>query len=333
MSDFVKFPSIPNFHNLYRSVQIRTKYHEAPIVRYRAKIKLHGTNAGIRIDPDGTVTAQKRNSDIKSSKDNAGFAAWVEHHHNQFSKCAVKNPLVIFGEWAGPGIQKEKGIAVNKILEKSFFIFAAQHDGNMIVCPRLLSLLVEGVDVPNVYILPWFGDDTYVIDFADRNFTERRLESISKTVNDIEKQDPYIANLFGFTGVGEGLVFVPCQVGKDTPTFLSRDVYSDYIFKAKGKKHQVTKQRKPVFVDPEVAKSIDQFIQLTVTENRLQQGLDALGDDVTMADAGKFLKWLGGDVKNECQAELEVAGLEWKDVSKKVNFTGIEWFKRQMRTL
>lgn len=59
---------------------------KTPVVTYRAKIKLHGTNAGIQITPEGEVAAQKRSQIINSQNDNAGFATWVAKNIKYFER-------------------------------------------------------------------------------------------------------------------------------------------------------------------------------------------------------------------------------------------------------
>ncbi|TPK78212.1 RNA ligase family protein [Mesorhizobium sp. B2-4-17] len=62
---------------------------------------MHGTNAAVRIDPDGTVTVQKRSSDIKPETDNFGFASWVEANKEVFAPFPADETVIVYGEWAG----------------------------------------------------------------------------------------------------------------------------------------------------------------------------------------------------------------------------------------
>ena len=73
--------------------------------------------------------------------------------------------------------------------------------------------------------------------------------------------------------------------------------------------------------------NVDAFVVKFVTENRLAQGLTELGiSDPSTKDTGAFLKWFGNDVKSESADELEVSGLAWKDVSKRVSTAARTWF-------
>jgi hypothetical protein len=116
--DFKHFPDIEGFHVAVKSGE----YFGFPTVHYRGKIKLHGTNAGVRIK-DGEVAAQSRTQLITPTSDNAGFAKWVETRKDWFKNLAYNcNNVVIFGEWCGPGIMK--GTAINQIPHKAFVVFA-----------------------------------------------------------------------------------------------------------------------------------------------------------------------------------------------------------------
>ena len=85
---FIKWTSIELLHNVKRDLDTAGKAFQ---ITYRAKIKLHGTNAGIRVTSEGEVVAQKRTQIITSKNDNAGFAGWVEQNTEYFSREHVKH--------------------------------------------------------------------------------------------------------------------------------------------------------------------------------------------------------------------------------------------------
>lgn len=47
---------------------------------WRPKVKLHGTNAAVRFEPNGTIVPQSQNRDLTVDADNNGFAACVRRH-------------------------------------------------------------------------------------------------------------------------------------------------------------------------------------------------------------------------------------------------------------
>jgi hypothetical protein len=105
------------------------------------------------------------------------------------------------------------------------------------------------------------------------------------------------------------------------------------MFKAKGEKHKVVKTKEAVQVDPEVAKSIGDFVTMFVTEARCEQGLNAIGNVLDMKKTGDFLKWLSQDVLKESTAELEASQLTWEQVQKAVQVAGREWYSRKVKTI
>ena len=69
------------------------------------------------------------------------------------------------------------------------------------------------------------------------------------------------------------------------------------------------------------AGSIDEFVEKTVTENRLQQGIDKLrekGLEVDSKNTGEYIKWIMGDVFKEELDTLVGSDLTTKDVSSKM---------------
>jgi hypothetical protein len=78
--------------------------------------KIDGTNAGIRITPEGAIYAQYRNRLITPDDDNMGFARWVAENAGALTD--VLGPGLHFGEWWGRGIQRGYGLD-----EKRFSLF------------------------------------------------------------------------------------------------------------------------------------------------------------------------------------------------------------------
>ena len=105
----VPWPSIENFAHARRTLAA------LGTVRVFTKVKLHGTNAAVRIDPDGTVTCQSRNQDVAPGAGGTGhfgMALWVEANADAFRALRAENTLppgpgetaILYGEncRAGP---------------------------------------------------------------------------------------------------------------------------------------------------------------------------------------------------------------------------------------
>jgi hypothetical protein len=327
--EFLSFPSVEGFHNVVKAVSAYPHLAPNGPVTYRGKVKLHGTNAGVRLD-NGEIAAQSRTQLISVGNDNAGFAAWVLTNEEYFRGLeSLRNNATIFGEWCGPGIMK--GTAINQIPKKIFAVFAVmiggKDDAIMITDPDEIGRLLNLPDAPgDVHVLPWHGD-AFVVDLHNRDSLQGVVDRLNKVVEDIEPCDPWVKQVFGVEGTAEGVVYYP-----GGGLNVTRKMYSDLSFKAKGEKHKVVKTKQAVQIDPEVAKGIDGFVQLFVTEARLEQGLSVVGA-AEMKNIPAFLKWFGQDVHKESADELAASGLEWGQVEKSVQAAARNWFIAKAKAL
>ena len=346
----VKWTSVELLHNVRRGIEVRREdalavgdTYPYPIVTYRAKVKLDGTNGGVQLLGDGRVLAQSRSRLITTQDDNLGFAAWVDENRVYFQRLDTGGEhVIIYGEWCGQGIQKRTSIS--KIDRKVFAVFALQFgDHNQALAKleiepeRIRAFLPEH---PDVHVLPWYGP-AVTLDYGDREALEQAVVTINQMVADVEACDPWVADAFGVQGLGEGLVMYP-QRGADSSenpeksqdSRVFREAYVGLMFKAKGEKHQVVKQKKPAQLGAEVAADVAQFVELFVTPQRLEQAVaEGCGGVYAMQQMGVFMKWIGQDIKKESEAELEASGLEWKHVSKEVMNAARKWYKEAIERL
>ena len=320
---FTKYPSIESFGHVWRN---NVRMMNGDRVLYHQKIKLHGTNAGIRIE-NGEVTAQKRSSDVTPEQDNAGFARWVEPNKPvwaEIGKAFGGAAITVHGEWAGPGVQK--GDAVSLIPRKMFFIFAVQVDDYMIVDPAEIANAIFTEDcaaMDDVIVLPYLGP-SIVIDFSDPQSADVQAENFNKQVEEIGKLDPFIFDMFGIEGPGEGFVMVPAPQGPSGR--IHRDEYSSRMFKVKAE-HHGAKKAKAASRTVSIPEGAPEFVEMFVTEARCEQALHEACDGVAeKARTADFLKWMGGDVKKESEVELSESGLEWTQVAKLVNNAAVKWY-------
>lgn len=318
-------------------------------VQYCAKVKLHGTNAGVLIH-SGKVSAQSRSIVITPENDNDGFAKWVKQNEEHWLN-AVKYTstfsgqdhylnMMVYGEWFGPGIQKN--VAASKIPTRSFAIFAARlfdKEGNiddiLLAKPNGLKMFFD--KIPDTYILPWYRDQIS-IDWSHGDVELGASTAlINQWVKEVEANDPWIEETFGIKGMGEGLVFYPVS-------HIGYKNFSNLAFKAKGEKHQVTKVSAPAQVNPETVASIDQFVDMVVTEARLEQGARAImgehkheeklsclfcttGEIVfDKKKTGQFVNWIWADVQKETNDEREASGLTWEQIKQPLSVKARAWY-------
>lgn len=101
--------------------------------------KIDGTNACVIIDEGKVVGAQSRKRLITPDQDNMGFADWVARNEECLEQLGDGYH---FGEWAGPGVQKNR----HNLPYKTFFLFNtrrwAEEKPN---CCSVVPVLYEGV--------------------------------------------------------------------------------------------------------------------------------------------------------------------------------------------
>jgi len=345
--NFFPWPEISNFHNLRKYLK---QYPESldgySKIRYLAKVKLDGTNAAVIISPKAEVFAQSRSKIIHPSDDNMGFAKWVESQEKYWKKLSFDDKdLIIFGEWAGIGIQKN--VAISQISKKIFAVFCIvfRHADGKITLETDPDLIKEIVSfIPDVYVLPWFSqkDEKFnvTIDWnASAEKLQLELDRINAAVLEVEDCDPWVRDNFKVEGIGEGLVFYP--IGTDAESW---DKFSIWLFKAKGEKHKTVKQSAPAQANAEVVNSVKEYADLVLTEARLEQGASEvwktlavagqMPENMYLADSrliGKFLKWIEADLKKETKAELDVSSLTWDKVNKLVMSQAREWYLNKIK--
>ena len=349
----VKWPEITSFHNVRKAVAKYPHICNGKFsVTYHGKCKLHGTNSCVQIvakdkgaPPEMEVLAQSRSTILNTGHDNAGFAAWVREHEedwravdwwairrlaNNLAPHKDVESVCFFGEWVGPGIQK--GTALNKLDKKVFAVF-----GMMLVVSEEETPLFIGTPtgistylpkVPDTYVLPYYGKPIVVDYSKSSQDLQETVDFLNKAVEEEETCDPWVIETFGVEGIGEGIVYYPVS-----PAHMGREAFSVLSFKAKGEKHKVVKQKAAVQLSPEAAASIDEFVELVVTEPRLEQGVtDACGNEYDAKKIGQFIGWATRDVNKECQAELEASGLTWKQVAKAVSAKARTWYMHKIET-
>ena len=322
----VSWGSIELLHNVVRTLTMLHEEHQQsyPVVRYRAKVKLHGSNCAVQVHDEGSF-AQSRTTMLSPQSDYKGFAAWVREHESYFR--SLQPGTVVFGEWCGPGV--EKGMAISAAAGKVFAVFAVRDGERVVYEPVALQerLLREGAP-EDLFVLPWEGDEI-AIDYGSPPRLEEVVAALNERVDAVEREDPWVKQTFGISGLGEGLVFYPVAVDDAAPR-VDPEGLAALMFKAKGLKHRTAGTRAAVQVKAEVVGSVAEFVALMVGEVRLQQGLAAVcGGAVEPRSTGKFLGWVAADVRKESVAELEAAGLTWAQVEKAVQTRAREWFLAQ----
>ena len=337
----IKWPSIEAFHNVRKAIKKYPHISNGKFnVTYRGKVKLHGSNFCIQIAAkDSKMLVQSRKKVITPEMDNAGSAAWAYEAKESWkaidwNKVRAFSPKVstvcFFGEWSGKGIQA--GTAVNEIGKKILALFSVmliledEEPPIFLTDPADISTVLP--NVPDTYVLPFYGEAIVVDYYKSAEELQETVDIFNKAVEGVEACDPWVKETFGVEGVGEGIVYYP--VSKE---HLGKESFSNLAFKAKGEKHKAVKQKKSVQADSEVVTSVSEFVELVVTEARLEQGVvDGCDSEYETKKIGMFLGWVGKDVKKECQSELEASSLEWKQVHKSITSKARMWYMHKIET-
>jgi len=346
MTQFIAFPKIKQFKDVVHNVRHKARFqglneetgepiydHLAalPKLGFRGTVKLHGTNAAVVLHPNGEIVAQSRKRVCTIENDNAGFAVFVHGRIEKFERLFAEvflslerkgdkvgdNPVAIYGEWCGSNIQGGVGLA--ELPSKRFVVFAvrigAEEDTrwvNMEDFDRLPS--DPDAEIYNILEFPVWDK---IVDFDQPALARNDMVDITLAV---EEECP-VARAFGVEkGTGEGVVWQCVEPGFED---------SGFWFKVKGEKHSVSKVKTLAPVDPEKMKNAQEFVDSTVTENRLVQGIQTLqemGAELSMRSTGVFLKWVFEDIMSEEKDTLTASSLDAKTVSKPISEKARKWF-------
>lgn len=323
-----KFPSIEQFRNVAKSVELTACYRGddaegrpiyektiLPTLDFVGTVKLHGTNSAVSITENG-FHFQSRERIITPEDDNYGFAAFgvknIDYFQELFKVFGCKN-LTVFGEWCGKGIQE--GVAISE-LDRMFVIFKILADDEWVDFS-----FIGNVPERRIFNIYSFGHWTIKIDFNSPAIKSNELLEIT---NAVEKECP-AGKYFGVSGIGEGVVWSCVSEGyKD----------SKFTFKVKGEKHSVTKVKTLSLVDIAKLESIKECVDAIMPENRLERGLSYLSDmgkDLDIKNISEFIKWTTSDAIKEEADIIANSGFTPKDVGKELSVKARNWFLNRLK--
>ena len=149
---------------------------------------------------------------------------------------------------------------------------------------------------------------TYSLDI-DFNMPQLVQNQLSELTLQVEEQCP-VAKVFGFNGIGEGIVWTAEVNGVV------------HRFKVKGEKHSSSKVKTLAAVDVEKLNSITEFVEYAVTDSRFNQALENVfpnNEPVDTKKLGDVIRWVVNDVVKEELDTLASNGLEPKEVNKYIS--------------
>lgn len=314
----IKYPSIEQFRHTIKSIRIDHDYkgqdtenkpiyehtENYPSLLFHGTVKLHGTNAGI-VKYKDRIEFQSRERVLSLLQDNSGFMRNMLNKNLDFlfEGISFNEHIAVFGEWCGQGIQK--GVAVST-LPPMFVVFGVNIDGKWFKsCPRDPS--------QNIYNVHDF--ETYIL-IVDTNNPENTQNDLIKLTEEVEKECP-AGKFFGVSGIGEGIVW----------SCTHNDKY--YQFKTKGDKHSVSKVSTLAAVDTEMLANVQELIEKTVTEARLEQGISYLKENnipIDIKSTGQFLSWIVRDIIKEEEDTIVKSNIDPKKINSAASNKARMWF-------
>lgn len=315
MREVIKFGSIGQFRNFIKTMQ----YLGWRKINLIGTVKIHGTNSSVGLDlKDNSLFYQSRNRVLSLDDDNYDFAKYIEDNKSEFLKIfdEIKNKIntekydsiIIYGELAGKGIQNK--VAVSQI-DRFFAPFSIVGVNKDTVDELDVKLSIN--ESIRFYPVETFGVYNVQLDLDNVHLAQQEIKDLTISV---ENECP-VGKYFGVSGTGEGIVFT--------------DETKQYSFKSKGEKHSVSKVKVIADVDIEKINKIKDFVDYSVTENRLNQGIEYLKEmnkELDISNIGDFLRWLTNDVLKEEQDVITENGLDndLKAIMKSVSSKGRKWF-------
>lgn len=306
---FVPFPSIGQYRDaVFTCKALEPEGATLPVVNYTGKVKIHGTNAGIIFDRDGTFHCQSREKIIAPGDDNAGFAKWAHEHIDRILDLDVFNDysitgggsgysqLGIFGEWCGGKISPN--VALSQA-PRMFVVFAVCR--NKPDMTKWINNGLTGFKSPEIglFNVDLFGRYDIEIDFSDPGAATEQIKAWTIAVEDRCPAGAY----FGVEGVGEGIVFTAAAPHDLMP----------YSFKSKGTKHEIA--AKMGSLDPiamnELSRLVDLIMRTGQVESRVEQAVRMLKERghamESMRDTKLLVDWLVADIEKENLPDIEAS--------------------------
>ena len=351
----VKFPSIEQLRTVAHNAAHHAMYVgkdeagepvfdrslPAPTLKFQGTVKLHGTNAGLGINTDGTVWTQSREHIITPMSDNAGFSIYILTNNGVYTDLLnaatyikpiqTGEVMMVFGEWCGGNIQK--GIAITQ-LPKMFVVFGValvNTAGEKVwftsdEVTQLVTPFTSFID--NLYHIYQFPHFEIEIDFNRVHDIQNKLIEMTIAVEDECPVGKQLGGNMEVNSVGEGIVWRCVTAGFEN---------SGYWFKVKGEKHSA--KSKVITLNPIDAERVDAIRDLAIVltppwrlEQMLQQTFDTLnGGLVDIKGTGDFVKAVMTDVLKECIIEIAESGFTAKDLGKSVGKISRDYLLAQLK--
>ena len=298
-----KYHSIEQFRNCIKDVQFAYKEQALPVLKFTGSVKIHGTNAGVELPKN---IPQSRNQVLTENNTNMGFFGFHQERKSVFEEIykliGVNFPVIVYGEFAGKGIQQ--GVGISQV-DKAFYLFGIKIVTGKEDCEHYWIDIsgIPSFPESNFYNLHSFKRYEVEIDFNNPQLIQNTLSELTL---EVELECP-VAKEQGISGIGEGIVWE--HITTEGKLFA---------FKVKGEKHSSSKVKTLAQVDIEKLNTVSVFVESVCTLNRMEQGWFEIftqqQKEPSMSDIGVFIKWVSQDVHKEESDTLQANGLTMKDI-------------------
>ena len=311
-----------------------------PTIKLTGTVKLHGTHADIVIEHDNSVRLQSRNRlSLDVEHDNYDVAASLLPLRKEILELAEKvrlrwhqlncnelednDPIILAGEWIGPGVQKKVGIS--KLSKRFFVILSISIDGQWQDSEEYVNIHNESAGIYNIARGGFYYE---VLNFKDPETLEKCKEKLMAHTIAVENECPF-AKSFGISGIGEGIVWKA-----DFPLCVD----PRFWLKTKGPEHRVTqtdKLRKGQ-VKAGASERVKAFAEAAVGEMRLLQAWDYLGEMGIQRDrkgTQAFNQWLVRDVEVEERRSIVEMEVDKVALKKAVVGIGRTWYFGKLESM
>lgn len=350
MSQFIRFNSIESLFNLSKEMSALSSRYSLDLsnvtVDLTGFVKVHGTNFGVSLLKDGSLQYQSRERVLDLSKEN--FYNTFNYFFLNLKEETLKSMLsplmndtcesvMVYGEIFGKGVQGKVGVSNFETSFMAFSLVRIYKDENDEQRKEHLDLnLLPSIPEKRFYKKTDFKTFNYTLKLDD---IKSCFDDLMALTLEVEECCPVAFAIDSTIDVktGEGIVW---EGHINLPNFKKT-----IIFKTKGEKHKrggdksqkAQRVREEKVYTDEQNTAIQDFIELTVTEDRLEQGFEFLinsGISLEMKNMRFYLEWLQDDIHKEHSHEfLEIVGstgLDWKPINKNICTIGVETFKQKL---
>lgn len=348
MTSLIKYNSTPQFKSVVKGIRdLAFKLgKELPPIVLTGTVKLHGTNVSIVFHGENCDThhLQSREAILTDAEDTYGFYAFINDNPQALEDLRAialrarkivggVEPIQIFGEWVGPGVQKKVGIG--RIPEKMMFVFRIRSSLDNLtfnwavpdsdLMPDDLHGVKGSTRIRNIMAFPTYQ---VTVDFTSPANAINEMEAITRKIDAVcPVTTTLLADNLPEVVTGEGACWMATGYINEADHFVKLDAFDPgpfdgvdlrrIFFKTKGAAHASSKVKVFIPVDAEKMNSITEFVEYACTQNRMEQGVEemrAQAKPINMDTMSDFLTWVNRDILKEEADTLAASNLTMKEV-------------------